>query len=121
MNRDPDPNDPVWNLLRQSPLAEPRPGFADDVVRAARLSASRSPWWKRFALPLAGASIAAAAAITLVALTPEESAPETPHVAETSDHSLESLDEMVQTETLILAAENPADFSDGELVALLAF
>lgn len=124
MNREPDPNDPVWQLLRQSPMAEPRPGFTDDVLRAARLAAARTPWWKRFALPLAGVSIAATAAIALAVIAPDEPpAPPAQLAGASSDPepSLESLDELVRTETLLLAAENPSEFSDGELVALLAF
>lgn len=132
MNRNDDSNpdswekDPVWDLLRQSPTAEARPSFANDVVRAARLQPEPRPWWKRFALPLAvgGLSTAATAALA-VFLILQQPEPQDPGASvahnPTASSSLETLDEVVRTEALLVAAENPSEFSDAELVALIGY
>ncbi|MEM1082626.1 MAG: hypothetical protein AAGI48_00765 [Verrucomicrobiota bacterium] len=119
--------DPVWDLLRQSSRVEARPSFASDVVRAARLQAEVQPWWKRFAMPLAlgGLSTAATAALAifLIVQQPDVADPGTPIAGGTppASSSLEALDEVVRTEALLVAAENPSEFSDAELVALIGY
>lgn len=127
MNRDESESldqDPLWDLLRQSPRAEVRPSFVDDVLRAARLETARPPWWQRFRLPLAAGGLAAAAAAVALAFTLPKAAPQ-PSVpltgTATPAEGFDDLDEALRTETLLVAAENPADFSDAELVALLTF
>lgn len=117
--------DPVWDLLRQSPKAEARPSFANDVVRAARLQPEARPWWKRFALPLAvgGLSTAATAALAVFLIVQQPDAVDSPSIVENppAASSLEELDEIVRTEALLVAAENPSEFSDAELVALIGY
>jgi hypothetical protein len=126
--------DPVWNLLRQAPRVEARPSFADDVVRAARLEQPEEPWWRRLRVPLALGSLGTAATAVVVALVmlnnpPADSqAPSAPLAgsdaavpAIPAAESLESLDEMVRTEALLVAAEQPGDFSDAELVSLISY
>lgn len=117
--------DPVWDLLRQTPSVEPRPSFTDDVVRAARLEPAAQPWWKRFALPLAvgGLTTAATAAAIAILMTVQQPAIEAPivEVSPPEASSLEALDEALRTEALVAAADYPADFSDAELVALIAY
>ncbi len=116
--------DPVWDLLRQSPAAKPRPSFTDDVVRAARLEPDLLPWWKRFAMPLAvgGLSTAATAAIAILLMI-QQPATESPVVELATPEAsyLEELDEALRTEALVVAAEHPSDFSDAELVSLIAY
>ncbi|MGB6220716.1 hypothetical protein [Haloferula sp.] len=123
-NPDPWEKDPVWDLLRQSPSVKSSPSFTDNVVRAARLEPRAQPWWKRFALPMAvgGLTTAATAAIAILLLVqqPEDDVPVVDsNPAEAS--SLEAMDEILRTEALVVAAENPADFSDAELVALITY
>lgn len=115
--------DPVWDLLRQSPSLEARPSFTDDVVRAARLEPAPQAWWKRFALPIAvGGLTTAATAVIAIALLIQQPAIETPIVEVTPAESpLAALDEALRTEALLVAADHPADFSDAELVALIAY
>ncbi|MEP4076881.1 hypothetical protein [Haloferula sp.] len=117
--------DPVWDLLRQSPAVEPRSSFTDDVVRAARLEPVSQPWWKRFALPLTvgGLTTAATAAAIAFLMTVQEPAANPPVVEATPQEtqSLEALDEALRTEALVAAADYPADFSDAELVSLIAY
>lgn len=130
MKRDHDSNsdslekDPVWDLLRQSPSVEPRSSFTDNVVRAARLEPQPQPWWKRFALPMAvgGLTTAASAAIAILLLVqqPGDELPVVDNKAPEAS-SLEAMDEILRTEALVVAAENPADFSDAELVALITY
>lgn len=130
MKRDHDSNpeawekDPIWDLLRQSPSVEARPSFTDDVVRAARLEPKAQPWWKRFALPVAigGLTTAATAAIAIILLVQQPSV-EAPivNVATPEASPLEALDEALRTEALLVAADYPDEFSDAELVALIAY
>ena len=115
--------DPVWDLLRQSPRVEVRSSFTDDVVRAARLEPKPQTWWQRFALPITvgGLSTAATAAIAIMLLVQQPEV-QTPIVEVTpTAPSLEALDEVLRTEALLVAADHPADFSDAELVALIAY
>lgn len=130
MNRDKPANseewekDPVWDLLRQSPPATPRPSFSADVVRAARLESNTESWWKRFWVPLTVGSLTTAATAALAAFLilqqPQE--PITPIATTIAPaESLESLEDLVCTEALLVAAENPAEFSDAELVSLISF
>ncbi|MFC7337235.1 hypothetical protein ACFQY0_08610 [Haloferula chungangensis] len=115
--------DPVWDLLRQSPCVEARPSFADNVVRAARLEPAPQAWWKRFALPIAvgGLSTAASAVIAIVLIV-QQPAVESSIVETTpADSPLAALDEALRTEALLVAADHPADFTDAELVSLIAY
>ena len=115
--------DPVWDLLRQSPSIEARSSFADNVVRAGRLGSTQTSWWKRFALPIAvgGLTTAATAAIAIMLLI-QQPAVEAP-IADVAPAAspLADLDEVLRTEALLVAADYPADFSDAELVALIAY
>ncbi len=66
------PNDPLWNLLGQAKPAEPRPNFAQNVVRAARQTPQERGWFARLRgwwreAPLAGGLAWAAAAVALAA------------------------------------------------------
>ena len=127
MNRDHDSieNDPIWDLLRQSPVRGAGPRFVDDTLRAARLS-GQDPWWKKIVLPVAlgGFASAATAAIVAFVLIQQPAVDSGQPVAVTSagePASLEVLDEFVRTEAVGIAAESPADFTDVELVSLIAF
>lgn len=113
-------NDPVWNLLDESPPAKAGPFFARNVMREIRLAGhARTPWWRKILSPVpltAGAVAAAAAFVVLVAVnrpdTPIADGPDTPAsvVAEAFD---------VDQSLLIAAVEDPSLFSDEEVLALL--
>jgi hypothetical protein len=111
--------DPVWDLLRQSPSRRPGPNFAADVVRAARLEKAAAPWWSRPWIP-ASIGATALAAVVLSLQAPSESAPPrggTP----AADASFADLQENYEAEVLLAASEHLADFSDEELVAMIGF
>lgn len=120
---DPWESDAVWKLLDQAPPVQASARFAENAVRAARLSADAPPWWSRFfaPAPLTGlAACAAAVALGFVAWTGPSSRPsaqtallDTPHAAE--------IQEIAETETLIAAVDQLDDFSDHELVSLIGF
>lgn len=126
MNHDHDPidRDPVWDLLRRAPRRDAGPRFVDDVVRAARVAQHEEPWWKRFRLPLAvgGLTTAATAAIAAALLLQAPPAPPAEVVTgPSSPESMAELDDYVRTEALIVAAENPSEYSDAELVSLISY
>jgi hypothetical protein len=126
MNREPqqDANDPVWELLRQSPRRQAGPRFVDDTLRAARLAGRPEPWWQRLRVPLSLGGLAtagtAALAVFLITRQPDPAAEPSIATAPTTE-SLEVLDDLVRTEALSVAADYPAEFTDAELVSLLVY
>jgi hypothetical protein len=128
MKRDPSTGDldqdPVWDLLRQSPSLRPGPNFAANVARAARLEESARPWWSRLWIPATiGGVLAGAAALVTVVFT-LQSAPKSgdPIVVTTApDSSLADLQENYETEVLLAASDHLADYSDEEIVAMIGF
>lgn len=128
MNRNSTPpqdsweNDAVWKLLDQAPSPTASPRFADDVVRMARLDELEKPWWKRiFApLPLAGLTTATAAlAFALISVVGPKSDPEGAVVTDSPQNT--AIQDVVETEMLIVAVDHLEDFSDHELVSLIGF
>lgn len=128
--------DPVWDLVRASPRAEARPDFSSRVVRAARLEQPAPSAWQRWFAPVAiSTGLAAAAAVVLVmALAGPASGPSSnpgslaagsdqPAIGESSRSTTEltPVEDGFRTEVLIVAAENPGDFSDAELVSLISY
>lgn len=125
MKRDPSSGDleqdPIWDLLRQSPSSRPAPDFAARVTRAARLASIEPRWWNRPWLPatLVG-GLAAAAAITLALLPADPFNSPTPADSGAAD-SLAGLQEDYEAEVLLAASEHLANYSDEELVAMVGF
>ena len=127
MNRPNEPRepetDPVWDLLAQSPPPKAGPMFASNVVRAARLEGKPQASWRRWFAPRPLAGLAtAAAAITLAFIAWPKGG--TGDIADTPDPPVdpfENLQDLAEEELLLAAAENLADFSDAELIALLGF
>ena len=129
MNRNSTPpddsweSDAVWKLLDQAQPKTASARFADDTVRAARLSAEAKPWWSRLLspAPLAGiAAATAAVAFALLSLTgpsPESGA----QVAVMDSPQAVAIQDIADTETLIAAVDQLEDFSDTELVSLIGF
>lgn len=129
MNRNSPPpddsweSDAVWKLLDQSPMKTAGARFADDTVRAARLSAEVKPWWSRLFAPspLAGlAGVTAALAIAVVSLV----GPSQTTVIQTAvldSPQAVAIQDIAETETLIAAVDQLDDFSDHELVSLIGF
>ena len=122
---DSEENDPVWDLLDQSPPTKVSPTFAQDTLRQVRQleSAPAPPWWKKLLAPapLAAGGLAVAAAITIMAILPDPSS-ESGTIADNeviTPATSNELDEEFQQELLIAAAEEPELFSDAELLAML--
>ncbi len=116
-------SDAVWKLLEQSPSKTAGARFADDTVRAARLTAEIKPWWSRlFApAPLAGLAAATAAiAIAVVSLVGPSQPPITQAVVLDSPQAV-AIQDIAETETLIAAVDHLEDFSDHELISLIGF
>ena len=123
-------SDAVWNLLDQAAPTAPRASFADDVVRMARLMPAPAPWWKKLLAPAPIAGFAAAtAAIALtfsylgrphsdIALDgPSLAIVESPAQAD----PFADIQEIAETETLMVAADHLEAYSDQELVSLVGF
>ena len=129
MNRNSPPpddsweSDAVWKLFDQSPMKTAGARFADDTVRAARLSAEVKPWWSRLftPAPLAGlAGVAAALAIAVISLVGPSQTTVTETVVPDSPQAV-AIQDIAETETLIAAVDQLDDFSDHELVSLIGF
>jgi len=124
-------NDPVWTLLGQASTPQAGPRFVDDVVRLAKLDGGPvAPWWKRwFASPGPAAAFAGAAAAVLFGLfllKPSADAPHDSPAPAISSHEveaerLEHIQEVLETELLLVAVEHLNEFTDDELVALIGF
>lgn len=113
--------DPLWDLLRESPGHRPGPRFVDDVVRAARLLPRPQPWWRRSWLPLSvGGLLAGTAAIALVVMLPQHGTQAVVTVTPPAG-SFDEIQDGVETEVLIAAADHLASYSDDELVSLIGF
>lgn len=123
MNRPNEPRepetDPVWDLLAESPPPKAGPVFASKVVRAARLEGTPQAPWRRWLAPRPLAGLAAAAAAITIAFIawPKGDSPDL--VSDPAD--FEDLQAVAEEELLLAAADNLADFSDAELIALLGF
>ena len=120
--------DAVWHLLDQAPPRPASPAFTENLLRAVQTQSSETPWWERtqrsrakwLAIPLA-----AAAALTLVVLLPQNH-PATPslalaHTDPSHADSFAALQEVAETEALRVAIDHLDDFSDTELVSLIGF
>lgn len=128
MKRDPSTGDleqdPVWELLRQSPSLRPGPNFAANVARAARLEEPAKPWWSKLWIPASiGSALAGAAALVAVVFSLQTgNNPTGPVIVTTTPpSSLADLQENYETEVLLAASDHLADYSDEELVALIGF
>lgn len=115
--------DAVWKLLDHATHATPGPRFVEDTVRAARLAQQPEIWWKRLLspAPLAGLAAATAAlAITVISLSGPS--PEADGLTTAFDtEQAAAIQEIAETETLIVAVDHLDDFSDTELVSLIGF
>ena len=114
-------SDAVWKLLDQSPMKTAAARFADDTVRAARLSAESKPWWSRVFAPvplagLAGATVALAFAV-ISWVEPTSSI----EVVVSDSPQAVAIQDIAETEMLIAAVDHLDDFSDNELVSLIGF
>ena len=130
MNRHPNESeesletDPLWKLLEQAPAAKAGPTFATDTVRLARLAGQSEAWWKRLLkpTPIAGLAVATAAvvmAFTLVTDTAPSLKPS--HRVAYDSPQANTIQDIAETEVLMVAADNLNEFSDQELVCLIGF
>ena len=121
-------SDAVWDLLRRGSCPAPSPRFVDDVVRRSRLEVAerRTAWWSRWVSPVplfSAAGVAAALSMgVFLAFQPGEdfSAPVASRL-QTGDGDFKHLQEVLETEMLIAAVEQPDAVSDGELLTLIGF
>jgi len=118
-------SDAVWDLIDRSPAPPVSPRFADDTLRAVRLSANETPWWKSvFSRPAAVGLIGATAALALTASVLWKSPTgETETLVASNSQNAESLaaiQDIAEAEVL-LAADHLDDFSDHELASLVGF
>jgi hypothetical protein len=126
MNRNSPPpddsweSDAVWKLLDQAPPKSAGVRFADDTVRAARLSAEIKPWWSRLLSPAPLAGLAAALACAFISLLGPAKVSGSQTAVLNSPQAV-AIQDIAETETLIAAADHLDDFSDNELVGLIGF
>ncbi len=121
-------SDAVWKLLDEAAPVKPRPSFADDLVRLAKLEPAPQPWWKQLLAPAPIAGFAAAAAAIALGFTflsgPSPSL-DGPSLAKQDPPAqadpFADLEDFAETETLLAAADHLEDFSDQELAGLIGF
>lgn len=121
-------DDPIWDLLRQSPSIQASPQFADRVMRQIRTQdatalGGAAAWWQRFFAPKMLWSCGAAAAIALGSYVAITVVPE-PQGAVVVQHDVDafaSLEEVANQELLLAATDHLNDFSDTELVSLISY
>lgn len=116
--------DAVWKLLDHASPAAVSPRFTDDTVRAARLAGQPAPWWKTILspAPLAGlAAVSAAVVMGLISLPGllERPLNTTPSFADSARAA--EIQDIAETEALIVAVDHLDEFSDTELVSLIGF
>jgi hypothetical protein len=119
-------HDPVWDVVDQARPQDAGPLFSRNVMREIRLSEQETrSWWKGLfgPKPLAFGGLAAAAAFAILLSWNPGSTPSTPGLADDdpapTEVQLAELDEELNQELLIAAAEDPSLFSDEQLLALL--
>ena len=115
--------DPVWDLVDKAPTQPASSHFASATVRMVREQQERkSAWWKQLFAPMPIAGLAAATATIALIINMNFSGTTGPDVV-VAPNSPEAaaIQEVVEVEMLMVAADNPSEFSDQELVALLGF
>ena len=113
--------DPVWDLVDKAPTQLASSHFVRATVQLVREREQCQPWWRQLLAPMPIAGLAAAtAAITLLINISLRDSP-SGVTAPNGIAQVETIQEVVAAELLMAAAENPTDFSDQELVALLGF
>ncbi len=118
---------PVWDLVDKAPTQPASAHFAIKTVQLVRAYDQRQSLWQRLmARPTTSVTglLAAAAAIALViGINFPGEKPDTlvdSHAGFVKDKAA-AIQEALETEMLIAAADNPANFSDQELVYLIGF
>ena len=115
--------DPVWDLVDKAPTQPASSHFASATVRMVREQQERkSAWWKQLIapMPIAGFAAAAAAIALVISLSFPGAQPGTTVSTPDSAEGM-AIQEAVEVEMLMEVADNPSEFSDQELVALLGF
>ena len=117
--------DPVWDLVDKAPTQPASSHFASATVRMVREQQERkSAWWKQLFAPMPLAGLAAAAAAVALVVNVSMNTPDAGNFVDNSNFdSVEAvaIQEVVEVEMLMVAADNPSEFTDQELVTLLGF
>lgn len=117
--------DAVWDLIDQSPTQPASAHFVRKTVQMVREERQRRSWWQRLVAAAkdrpatAIASLAAATAALLLALTAWQPGGQPTDPVSDNSPQAGDIEEAIATEMLMAAAENPSEFSDQELVVLL--
>jgi len=119
-------NDPVWDLLEQGSTAQANPLFSRNILREIRLTTPTKttlPFWKKTpALSCFYGSGVVAALSLAISLFPQHSSPNSLSSSERAGTELlteNSVQELLQEELLLAAADHPTLFTDEELVTIL--
>ena len=115
--------DPVWDLVDKAPTQPASSHFASATVRMVREQQERKAWWKQLIAPMPIAGLAAAAAAIALVVNVSMPGQSGGNVASNDFDTVEAvaIQEVVEVEMLMVAAENPSEFTDQELVTLLGF
>lgn len=116
-------HDELWDLLRQSPRVNASADFAERVIRAARETEQQTiPFWTRTRVAMASVAAMAAALVVVasIMMAPDQM-PTIVQQAPLKEDGFASLDEVAQQEMLLAATDHLGEFSNTELVTLIAF
>ena len=120
-----DENDPLWQLLKESPHLEAGPFFSRNVMREIRaLEAEKPSLWQKIRRARAAWTTTcaiglAATAALILSLNLSPRSPESTTLAASPSVASTALETYLDEELLRVAADEPSLFSDDEVIAML--
>ena len=115
-------SDPVWDLIDKAPTQPASVHFARETVQLVRQAREpRESWWQKLMTPVQLTGLAAAAVAVALVIGFGFPGAGNGKVVTSNGEKAAALTEILETEMLMAAADNPSEFSDQELVYLLGF
>ena len=115
-------NDPLWELLNESPAPEASPFFSRNILREIRAEEQqKTSLWKAFLSfrPAVAMGLTVAVALSCIPLILSSQDSKSRATASLTPTSNTSLVNYLDEELLLAAADEPSLFSDDEVIAML--
>jgi energy-converting hydrogenase Eha subunit A len=113
--------DPVWDLVDKAHTQPASAHFARKTMQLVREREKRQSWWQKLMKPTPIVGLAAAAAAIALVVSLNFPGNQGAKVTSFKGEQVEAIQDALETEMLMAAADNPAEFSDQELVYRLGF